>query len=544
MSWLGDADWGTLVGVSRRRAAGAPELAATAFDPARAVDDPARRKAWLDLRALLVGEGAYTPAGAAAFGPLLAHAERGTASPVRLWTLLLDLLWGPASISARGLDPAGVKKGPGAEILAAARASLGRFEALLNHPDPATRSGASLALGALRAPSQALARASSEERDDAARAAMLLALAGAAPPGAMRLAREGLEPPAPPLVRLAAATTCLVLEGAEAPDLARDTIATFGDLRGDALPLPAALGWVAQREALGEPRVRVLLTDAVLRRVDRVLDDPERSSAAFSAAIVDLSMLLGAWLPGVTSGAELAPVARRVVERTLHPAFAGRPRFEDLGLPAGVPGRRRWLGLPGFADGAEEPLRPVLVWEETFDEFPPVVRATLAEIREALGSCTLEVRRTWARAHLGRRTRWPGATRAPNQEAALLALEQLDDAELLSTWLSNREAVLAALTGDGPEVLTLLGRLPKPRRIDAWRRASEVAPNPVVGLRKALALAPACPFPEVALELVAWTFRLPGGPGAAPLDEVGATLDALGEAGEAARAGLRALADR
>ncbi len=510
----------------------------------RAVDDLARRKAWLDLRALLVGEGADTPAGAAAFGPLLAHAERATASPVRLWTLLLDLLWGPASISARGLDPAAAKKGPGAEILAVARGASGRFEALLDHADPATRSGASLALGALRVPSLAIVRALSVKGDDSTRAAMLLALAGAGPPGSARLAREGLEPPAPPLVRLAAATTSLVLEGAEAPDLARDTIATFGDLRGDAIPLPATLEWVAQREALAEPRARVLLTDAVLRRVDRVLDDPERSGAAFSAAIGDLSMLLGAWLPGVTSGAELPPVARRVVERTLHPAFAGRPRFEDLGLPAGVPGRRRWLGLPGLADGAEEPLQPVLIWEEAFDAFPPVARATSAEMREALGRCPPELRRTWARAHLGRRTRWPGATLAPNQEAALLALEQLDDAELLSTWLSNREAVLAALTGDGPEVLTLLGRLPKPRRIDAWRRAAEVSPNPVVGLRKALALAPACPFPVVALELVAWTFRLPGGPSAAPLDELWATLDALGEAGVAARAGLKVLGDR
>jgi hypothetical protein len=544
MTWLGDTNWESLVGVSKRRATAAPTHAATAFDPTQPHPDPARRKAWLDLRALLVGEGAYTPAGAAAFGPLLAKAAQPNAAPLRLWTLLLDLLWGPAPISARGIDPAITKKGPGAELLATARGAQGQIEALLTHAEPVTRAGAALVLGALRAPCDALVQALAAESDDAARAAMLLALAGAAPAGATQRAREGLEPPAPPLVRLAAATACLVLEGAAAPDLARDTIATFGDLRGDALPLPAGLGWVAQREALAEPRARLLLTDAVLQRVDRVLDDRERSKAALSAAIGDLSMLLGAWLPKGSAGPALPPIARRVVERTLHLAFAGRPHFEALGLPAGVPGRRRWLGLPGLAEGAEGPLREVLAWEEAVDETPPVARATLPEVREALRHCPPSQRQSWARAHLSRRSRWPGATRAPNQEAALLALEQLEDAEVEGVWLSDREAVLAALTGEGPEVLALLGRLPKPRRIDAWRQAAEVAPNPVVNLRKALALAPACPFPEVAQELLAWTFRLPGGPGAAPLDALWTVLDGLGEAGLAARAGLTALSRR
>ena len=470
--------------------------------------------------------------------------RKPNAAPLRLWTLLLDLLWGPAPISARGIDPATTKKGPGAELLATARGAQGPIEALQTHAEQVTRDGAALVLGALRAPSDALVQALAAERDDAARAAMLLALAGAAPTGAVRLAREGLEPPAPPLIRLAAATACLVLEGAAAPDLARDAIAIFGDLPGDALPLPAGLGWVAQREALAEPRARLLLTDAVLQRVDRVLDDGERSKAAFSAAIGDLSMLLGAFLPAGSAGTALPSIARRVVERTLHPAFAGRPRFEALGLPAGVPGRRRWLGLPGLAEGAELPLRAVLAWEEALDETPPVARATLPEVRAALGHCPPSLRQSWARAHLRRRSRWPGATRAPNQEAALLALEQVEDAEVEAVWLADREAVLAALTGDGPEVLALLGRLPKPRRIDAWRQAAEVAPNPVVGLRKALALAPAAPFPEVARELVAWTFLLPGGPAAAPLDALWTVLDGLGEAGEVARAGLAALGRR
>jgi hypothetical protein len=542
MAW-GEVDWTSLVGVSKRKAGAVPALVATAFDPDLPADEPARRKAWLDLRALLVGEGAYTPAGAAAFGPLLTLAAAPTPAPRLLWSLLLDLVWGTERVSARGLDPKVGAKGPAAVLLGAARAAAPQLERLLRAADPSTRAGAASMLGSLRTSSPALVAALVDERDDVVRSALLLALAGASPPGAVACALAGLEPPEPPEVRLAAAVALLVLEGPDAPDLARATVAALGDLPGDLL-LPARLGWLAHQEALGEPRARALVTDAVLRRVDAVLDDPERSGRAFSTALGDLATLLDAWQVGVVAAAELPPVARRVVARTLHPAFAGRPRFEAQGLPPSVPARRRWLGLPQLADTADEPLRSVLAWEESFDELPPPARAPLAEMREVLGRSAPEVRRSWARAHVARRTRWPGATRAPNAEAALLALEQLDDAELEQTWVSDPEGVLAALTGDGPEVSALLARLPKPRRLDAWRKASEAAPNPVVGLRKALALAPACPFDEVAFALVAWTFRVPGGPAAAPLTELSATLDALGAAGAAARAGLTALTGR
>lgn len=508
-----------------------PALVRRAFD---AVDADAVRS----LTEILVGEGAFTTAGALVFPVLLDGLAGSTAAHLRA-RLLVDVLWGTEAFSARGIDPARRRGKPARVILDAARAAVPRLIGTLEADDPGARGGAALLLGALRVTEAApvLGTVLANEPRDDVRTALLFGLAGCGGGPASWgpfLADPVVE------VRLAASLAAFVVSGDDAPDIALVQLAAWPRLRYEApgFPLPASFGSLVVHDVLnsGCPRAIGFVTQALLHEVDRWLA-AGRGSTGWGAVIGDLAALLVCHVPDPTVPfAGLPPLAQQVVRRTVHRDFGTRPIFGEQGLPPSLAARRRWIGDPDPADTlpVDDPLRTVLTFETSFDELPPPIRATTDTVRAALDALPLDRAKSWAEAHLARRTRYPGATRAPNGACVLLALERLDDAALERCCVRDREPILAALSIEDPRGPALLARLPMPRRVAVWRDHAEHV-NPRVGLARALALAPVCPTPEVALELVARAL-LAGDPGT-----LHATLDQLGPAGDAARSVLAAL---
>ncbi|MCA9624235.1 MAG: hypothetical protein KC731_34660 [Myxococcales bacterium] len=533
-------------GVSKRAAAAVPEAVRRAFDPGVDAAPEARAQAALLAGETLVGEGAFTAGSTHLFAFLLELAlDHQVAAPGPLAELLVDLAWGDQPVSARGLAPrhSSIAKGAGKKLHAVLRGASPRLrQGLSRGPSPLRAAAALLfACAQIGDAADAIVAAMTDEEDVGARAAFLLALGAMPTSDAVlgALARASL-PPASAFERLASAVARLAIEGDAAASCAFVVAAHRRMARpSDAFPLRPSLGWIGVVDTLtGEAdQAREIIVDAMLSDVDHVAGDPDASKRAQSYAIGDLSLLAKHVVPKPAPPAEaLSPLARRVVERTTAKWLARRPHFETEGLPPTVPSRKRWLGTATSADDEE----PLAAWEAGFDEIPPAASMPDEEAATMLAGYPPEQRLAWARAHLARRLAWPGATRAPNAAAALLALEQLPDRELEMTWVRSNEVLLAALgAGSNARHVALLRRLPSPRAADAWRKHAALHPNLRVARDRSLALAPGCKAPEVAVDLLALTLRAgPPWP-----DALGATLDALGDAGDDARRRLASLSE-
>ncbi len=477
------------------------------------------------LRAALVGEGAWTTAGARVLGAvldLLGGLDPGPA-PALAGLLALDLAWGEAPPTARGRAPF-PRKGAGAEVRAALAARVEGLRGALGRPSADAQAAAALLLAALgEAPEDLLAGGA-----EASRAARWFAAGSLAPTPALRTAAEAaLLPPSPPDVQVCAAAAALAWGGA--PPLAVVQAARLRARSPATFPLPVRPGASAVAHLLDDAAFAIA-ADVILGEVDAAL-----AVRATNAALGDLHLLLARHAPAPADPTAAPPVAQAIWVRTAHETFAAAPRFEAFGLLKSVGARRRWLGLPSAAAGLspDDPLAVLIAWEEGYLELPPAPPVPWEAARAAWSALPPARRAGWARAHLERRARYPGAASAPNGVPARLALDALDDAELERRWLADPEPFLAALASPDPGAL--LARLPKWRRLAAFDAWLALHPNRTVALRQAEALLPAVPFAEAGRRLAALLVES----GAAPTAASG-VLAASGEAGAAARAALEA----
>ncbi len=513
------------------------EAVATAFEEPDAKDD-ARASAQSTLRARLVGEpGKFSKVGAEVLEHLLGLAAKDAAAqPARLFELALDLLFGALPIEARSIaDRNEVRRGPGKATHAVALGVVPALRSLLRSERAASRAGAALVLGVIgaREASAELVAALGREDDDGARAAFLIALGAL---GAVADHAAYLAPEQHASVRLAAGIGAYVACGDQtAPELVLAIVPLLIEAdAGPAFSLPSRLRTLALREWLAGTRAEPHATAALLMRIDSALSNRSPDSATLSRAIGELQLLIERHVPELPPEARLlTPTARKVLERTLHPALRNLPAH----LPRTALERRRYLELP---PPKTDPRAKLRAHEESFEDGGDMAaRPSIAALLE-LGDSR------WAEAFLARRGRWPGATRAPNGPITLAALLLLgrDDRERVDReWLRDHEPVLAALTCDDSRELVreLLSMLSRAWRVSALREHLDLYPNKRVAFLRALDLAPACPFDEVGIELLRRALVVEGGPSKLPLDDLAATLDALGPAGAAARSALTTL---
>jgi hypothetical protein len=535
---LAALDLGGTKGAGRRKLDDVPGAFRRAFDPDSGEDERGRAAAAEAVRAAVSGEeGAFTTAGArvlaAAIDGLLG-AE--VAAPERLAELALDLAYGDQRVTFARVE--GATSPAARAVRGAVVERLPALRAGLRAGRPEARGLAAWLLLSAGAVDDAVVDALATEADLGVRAALLVALA--AHPGVDRaVLRAAMSPPADPAEHAAAAAAWWALDGDAAPDAVVLTLflARHDDRPGPGFPWRAGPGRVGFARVLAaEGRGRALACGWLLRELEATFDRGALDRVEAGRAFGELQQILAAVLPQPPDPAAASPLARRAVAVTTRRWFLGRRDFGGLGLPDTVPGRRAWLGAED--DAPTTPLAVVDRWADAVEGVVAGPGPTEEEARAALASCDAESRAGWARAWLARRRPWPGASRSPNGSPTLLALEQLAPQALDALWCRDHEPVLSALSVADARAVALLARVPPGRRPAVWRAWVGLHPNPAVAYRHGLAAAQACPTPEVATALVA--LALAAGP-AEPLDGLAAALDAMGEAGRAARERLAAV---
>lgn len=529
-------------GVGRRKLDAVPDAFALAFDPASAADERERAGACESIRLTVSGEeGAFTTAGARVLAAAIDALLGGeVARPELLGELAIDLAYGDRPVDLAPL-PVAAKSSPAAKAVRGAVTD--RLDALRTGLRASLAEARGLSAWLLLhadAVDERVVQALATERDPGVRAALLGALAGL--PGVDRgLLRASMSPPAPPSEQAAAAVTWWILDGDEAPDgAARVILASRNDERpGPGYPWRASAGRLGLRRVLAsETSSRALVVEWMLQDIERALETPSPGKKITSRGFSELGQVLRALLPRPLPAAEaLSPLARRAVLATTARWFIGRRDYADLGLPDRAAERRVWLGVVPVHDPGD-PLTPLRRWVATKEDSDGSDAPSEEDARAALDATPPASRTAWAEEYLASRRRWPDATSAPNRAPTLLALEQLAPRALDSIWCRDHEPVLAALSDRSERAVALFGRIPIGRRPHVWRTWTAMHPNPNVAFEEGLRFAVACPTSDVACGLIglaAVVMKVD------LLAQLAGVLDAMGDAGRAARERLDAM---